>query len=66
MLHITYRNLQFLEYGQYRIGSITVNGRDEGIVPFGSGCLIQRSLLEALFEKREGGTERIDIILVEK
>lgn len=66
MLHITYRNLQFLEYGQYRIGSITVNRSDVEIVPFGSGCLIQRSLLEALFEKREGGTERIDIILVEK
>lgn len=63
MLQIVYRNTALLDYGQYRIGSIAINGESVQFDASGSGALIQRSVLDAL--PREG-TQRIEIVLEQK
>ncbi|MNJ64200.1 hypothetical protein D3C77_601430 [compost metagenome] len=63
MLHIVYRNKALLDYGQYRIGSISVNGQSVQFETAGVGGLIQRSVLESLPKE---GTQRVEIVLEQK
>lgn len=63
MLHVVYRNAGLLDYGQYRIGSVNVNGQSTQFETAGSGGLIQRSVLDSLPNE---GTQRIEIVLEQK
>lgn len=63
MLHVVYRNAALLDYGQYRIGSIAVNGQSVQFDASGSGVLIERSVLDSLPKE---GTQRIEIVLEQK
>lgn len=59
-LQIVYRNLQRAEYGNYRIGQVTLNGVTLDSSSREGGCLIPRQAIEAL---PEGAVHRIEITL---
>lgn len=59
-LRIEYHNAQRADYGQYRVSSITMNGKPISYEEYGRGSLIERSILESL---PKDGTHSIHIIL---
>ncbi len=48
MLRVVYRNPLAAEHGQYRVDSVSLNGQSVDCQNDGTGCLIGRSLIEAL------------------
>ncbi|GGH14130.1 GH36-type glycosyl hydrolase domain-containing protein [Paenibacillus segetis] len=60
MLRIVYHNPKHADFGQYRIASITLNGKPISYEEHGLGSLIGRSILESL---PKDNTHTIDIIL---
>ena len=52
-LRVTYQNLQGLDYGQYKIGSVMVNGQEIAVETLSGGVKIKRAALEALPEQVE-------------
>ncbi|AZK48182.1 GH36-type glycosyl hydrolase domain-containing protein [Paenibacillus lentus] len=63
MLHIVYRNTELLDYGQYRISSITINDQPVSFEAVGIGGLLHRSVLDVLPKE---GTQRIEVVLEQK
>lgn len=63
MLRVAYRNAGLLDYGQYRIGTIAVNGQPVQFEAFGTGAIIQRSVLDSLPKE---GIQHMDIVLEHK
>lgn len=59
-LNIVYSNPQHADYGQYRIASVQLNGQPLSLASKETGCLISRSILEALPNQ---GLHRIDVTL---
>ncbi len=52
-LRVTYQNLQGLEYGQYKIGSVLVNGQDMSVEAVPGGVKLARAAIESLAENVE-------------
>lgn len=52
-LRVTYQNLQGLEYGQYKIGSVLFNGQEMPVETVPSGVKIKRAALQSLPEQVE-------------
>ncbi|MGZ7441698.1 GH36-type glycosyl hydrolase domain-containing protein [Paenibacillus sp. TH7-28] len=48
MLRVVYRNPQRAEFGQYRVGSVSLDGQSLDGENVGTGCLIPRARIEAL------------------
>lgn len=52
-LSVTYQNQQGLQYGQYKIGSVLVNGQEIPAETISGGVKIKRAVLESLPEQVE-------------
>ncbi|MNZ77199.1 hypothetical protein D3C78_957280 [compost metagenome] len=59
-LNIVYRNPQLVDYGQYQVKSVTVNGAAVTVKNEGNGVLLHRSELEQL---PVGGDVELEVIL---
>lgn len=60
MLEVVYHNPQQIDYGQYRIGTVKINGQQADLKRNGMGCLISRELLDVLPEQ---GNLVIEVLL---
>lgn len=59
MLEVVYRNPRQIDYGQYRIGAVKINGQQADLKMNGMGCLISRELLDV----PEQGNLVIEVLL---
>lgn len=59
-LNIVYRNPQLVDYGQYQVKSVTVNGVAVTVKNEGNGVLLLRSVLEQLTDR---GAVKLEVVL---
>ncbi|MMZ67475.1 hypothetical protein D1872_300640 [compost metagenome] len=55
-----YRNPQLVDYGQYQVKSVTVNGVAVTVKNEGNGVLLLRSVLEQLTDR---GAVKLEVVL---
>lgn len=60
MFRIVYSNPEGADFGGYRIKGVTLNGQPAACDPSGNGCLISRSVLEAL---PKDGVHQLEVLL---
>ncbi|WP_435921861.1 GH36-type glycosyl hydrolase domain-containing protein [Paenibacillus sp. DYY-L-2] len=62
MLRVVYLNPQGADFGSYRVKSVLINGESATYSAKGNGCLVERSVIEAL---SEDGVHAVEIVLGE-